>query len=240
VFKEVKMIDKSLIKGKDLGLFNQVIQYLDTHNLKYEIRGSVVDNASKGNPRTYSDIDILVNYSNEKTNLLEAKTELGGFAYNVKDVVSKVEPDFRKNIQYYGSRTYMSTDVSDEFIITDPETNTKIDLCFQGNEKFVRVTEQYAKDSKNEINYSNIDKIMQLVARIFLDETKSFQNPKTFQNPNKEFNIVHSEAYEQKLKDRLSLGITEKQAALLKRSLIPDDSVKITYDETKKSLIYKN
>ncbi len=53
-------LDKSLFKGKDLELVSKICDFLYARGLPFEIRGSVVENARKGRPRTYRDIDILV------------------------------------------------------------------------------------------------------------------------------------------------------------------------------------
>ena len=56
-------LDKSLFKGKDLELVLKVTRFLEDRGLQYRIVGSVVDNAARGLPRTYRDINIVVERS---------------------------------------------------------------------------------------------------------------------------------------------------------------------------------
>ncbi len=115
-------IDKSLFKGKDLGLVNEIMSYLNEYGLDAEVRGGVRNNFEKGNLRHYRDIDLVVRYDesagryNALMGLIHAKNEIN----KIKGHSSKIEE-------------YVNLTVDHRFAIVDNKTNTIIDLCFEKN-----------------------------------------------------------------------------------------------------------
>ena len=129
--------DKSLIKGKDLGLFNQVVEYLGLFDLKVKIGGGVINNAIQGNPRNYKNIDLIIELDESK-NRNNALYSLLFALYDKKGLErdsSTIGPIFANKIKDSNikNQNYIDTTVDNKFTIYDPRTNTTIDLCFEAN-----------------------------------------------------------------------------------------------------------
>mgnify|MGYP001608682343 FL=1 len=59
VQEQVKTLDRSIFKAKDLPLLEKVLKLLETNKLTPMLRGSAEENARRGLPRHYKDIDLL-------------------------------------------------------------------------------------------------------------------------------------------------------------------------------------
>lgn len=120
-----RKLDKSYIKGKDLGLFNEVISYLENEGLSVKLRGSV----SEGD-RNYRDIDLcVVGGQNFKERKGEVIIELAR-SMNKKYALRNKIP-FADNIAHYshGNILYVNTEIDNRFTIQ--RGKTIIDLCFE-------------------------------------------------------------------------------------------------------------
>lgn len=128
--KMVKNVDKSLFKGKDLGLVNQVVNYLQQHNLDFEIRGSVAKNALEGNPRHYNDIDLVVT-TNDRLHKGRYNAIMG-LARGRANLDFPDNPSFSKDIKYFSQegQMYVGTHVDTRATISREDPKTTIDLCF--------------------------------------------------------------------------------------------------------------
>lgn len=134
--QKTPLTDKSMIKGKDLDLFRQVVDYLASHDLSYEVKGSAQKNAERGLARNYNDIDILVNKSN--------LDNLDGRSYAIMDLTTAANsfmkkgllesPDFMSHLEKQeDNRVYVDTTVEKSFIFARQNPKTKIDLNFERN-----------------------------------------------------------------------------------------------------------
>ncbi len=141
--------DKSLLRGKDLGLFNIVTDFLDTLSLDYKVVGSVVDETYKYNPRSYRDIDILVNYvgGGRKADITRGEAILTLTDYTEMSKCTRNNGIFDNGISNYMDSMedydnyYDLTEIAQRFKVYDPKTKTKIDLCFEAKDpEYVNMT----------------------------------------------------------------------------------------------------
>ncbi|MBU3906683.1 MAG: hypothetical protein KKA64_00350 [Nanoarchaeota archaeon] len=118
-----KIEEKSLFKGKDLGLLKEVYEFLAKGGSDNTwLRGSVVEKAIRGEPRHYQDIDLLVSegYSSAiLLSFLSLKYE------KYKDW--KVENLSKRVIAGYVGRPA----IAHRFKIRSAKTNTPIDISFE-------------------------------------------------------------------------------------------------------------
>ena len=124
-------IDKSMFKGKDLGLVNEVVDYLKGYDLDLEVWGSVNHSAEKENPRNYRDIDLIVRYDGSKARY-DALMGLVWGMNDVKDHSLKI-PSFVEKIADYNQegQFYVNLPIDNRFTIVNDKTKTIIDLCFE-------------------------------------------------------------------------------------------------------------
>lgn len=121
-----KNADESLIKGRDLPLFNKVKKFLNDRGLEVELRGSVVSNALKGMPRQYGDIDMLVK-DNCSTRFIRASFDL---VRSFNGVLGCNEPLARYVTDHSNmGHLYVMDRVDQRFTLKDGKTI--IDLSFQ-------------------------------------------------------------------------------------------------------------
>jgi len=125
--------DRSLLKSKDLKLFEEVMNYLKGKGLDVKIAGSVVSNAIDFNPRQYKDIDIIVKGPNEK--MYEANIALARAA-KIKPNSAGLEnaiTAFKKGtiIEWDKPGLYVDVYVDNRYKIQ--RGKTKIDVCLAGN-----------------------------------------------------------------------------------------------------------
>ncbi len=119
-------IDKSLIKGKDLKLFNAVTNFLESRGLEYMLTGSAMKNALRGMPRQYRDIDILVPFT-DSDEFRNAYTDMA----KSFDGIDSYGGFLGRSIVSYEdrSRQYVDTHVNHRFKLRDG--STEVDLSFQ-------------------------------------------------------------------------------------------------------------
>lgn len=159
--------DKSIIKGKDLGILNQVMEYLGNFGLKADIGGSAKTNPQEGRPRNYRDIDIVVKYNNDDNRRDAIRGLNSGFYSGI--FKSEYTPKFESNIVDHNQKgqKYMGLDIQNRFTIRDSKTNTTIDLCFEGYhvENIIEVMyfgkKEQSQEEKDQ-NHQNVQDVLYL------------------------------------------------------------------------------
>ncbi|MDD5331891.1 MAG: hypothetical protein PHE43_03690 [Candidatus Nanoarchaeia archaeon] len=128
--KSIDQFDKSLFKGKDLDLVNSVIKYLKDNDLIMSIEGSVKNNALKGSPRNYQDIDILVSNESDHDARYKSIIDLARIFFE-KDYQNA--PLFAKHITSFSQegKLYVNTTIDNLFKIKRKDSKTKIEICFE-------------------------------------------------------------------------------------------------------------
>jgi len=97
----IEHLDKSLIKGKDLGLFNQVVDYLKDSDLEIRLEGEVKDNAYKGCPRTYHKIEIVAKSKHSIWSLLRTYSNKKPFELGEKISVLSKDTSIHRIVHSY-------------------------------------------------------------------------------------------------------------------------------------------
>ncbi len=141
--KMVKNFDKSLFKGKDLGLLEEVVSFLEEHGLDFEIRGSAEQNALEGRPRNYRDIDIVVHNYIDITGADDGLSDKGryesimGLARGYANIDHPGNPSFSEDIRSFSQdgHMYVDTHIDNRATISRDDPRTTIDLCFENQYK---------------------------------------------------------------------------------------------------------
>ncbi|MDD3263330.1 MAG: hypothetical protein PHT94_00375 [Candidatus Nanoarchaeia archaeon] len=122
---------KSLFKGKDLGLINQLRDFLKERNLEYRISGDSLNDLSEDLIRRYESIDIIVKNKSQVYKKYEAEKEL--FRATIGYVIES-DPEFfsnvisvRGNVNY----TYNNLNIETSFKISSKNPKTTINLIFE-------------------------------------------------------------------------------------------------------------
>jgi hypothetical protein len=138
--KMVDNLDKSLFKGKDLKLVNQVIQYFSEHDLELRLTGSAKKNALEGNCRSYDDIDLIIGskYSSNKFPVLSSFHYCSQDSTNSLAEIDSPLPSFYQFICKQPS-TYSTFQKDKRYELLNPLTATKIDINFEGTKSLSNI-----------------------------------------------------------------------------------------------------
>jgi len=127
--EKISLDNSALFKGKDIGFLRNVVDYLHKRGLEPKLAGSVVKNALDGNPRQYSDIDLVVE---TKTDLFRKKPELREeFArlYRYSNG-TETHPEWEVEDLSKKYALYVGMVINSRFRIKSKKTKTTIDLSF--------------------------------------------------------------------------------------------------------------
>lgn len=122
---------KSLFKGKDLGLINQLREFFKDKHLEYRISGQSLDDLSEDLIRRYESIDIVVKNKSQVYRKCETEKELFRAATGY---IIESDPKFFYNIvSVKGSvnYTYNNLNVETCFKILSKNPKTTINLIFE-------------------------------------------------------------------------------------------------------------
>ncbi len=136
-------LDKSALRGKDLGLYNIVTSYLNDLGFSYEV--------DQNSPNNKYGLNILVNYQdnnkfNDVKRSMSEAFNLGpkGEGYDdlgVYDYIDHKINSMVNNHCFDGSPSYnfVSPVIVDEsFELLDEKTNSIVNLYFESKEKYTR------------------------------------------------------------------------------------------------------
>lgn len=134
--EKINLDNKTLFKGKDLGLLKEVIKYLKTNNLSADLKGGLVKNFNKGNLRHYQDIDLAIKtneikrFSSEYDKYVNVIRDLYQASTNKKNLNGWIVEDFTEQ-----HPMYVGLKIGYRFKIKDSKTKTEIDLSFGEEDK---------------------------------------------------------------------------------------------------------
>ena len=117
----------AIFKAKDIGLVNKVQKILQDFNITPTISGGLRRNLENGFPRTYRDIDLVVD---PITDNLKARDDRGKAIMAFYNLSKQDNGELRVEdiTEQFGS--YVGVDVEYRFRVFSPETRSTVDITF--------------------------------------------------------------------------------------------------------------
>ncbi|HTZ41879.1 MAG TPA: hypothetical protein VMC07_01575 [Candidatus Omnitrophota bacterium] len=129
---KITLDNKEIFRGKDIGFLKEVREYIQGYGFFPELRGGVVKNALRGNPRSYNDIDLAVRTDDKPMSDLAYRkyVELIKDLYSMSKAKHKNPRQWRVENETEVFANYVDLEVEYRFRIKSPETRTSIDIAF--------------------------------------------------------------------------------------------------------------
>jgi hypothetical protein len=136
--EKISLDNSALFKAKDVQFLDEVRDYLGGTTLDLQLCGSAIMNAINGEPRVYSDIDLLASTKGlVNIGIKDAVLGLVHASNGVKPIEGWEVEDITPAVFH---RSYMGDELGYRFRITSPKTKTTIDVGFQAKIKPIERT----------------------------------------------------------------------------------------------------